>query len=81
MKLSVQVASFLQEKKNFTVFFVVIQQYNTEWWIILWMKQSMGFFNSAIFFIFPKMLIIYLDLFKYETENDYEFDGDKRERV
>ena len=27
----------------------------------------MGFFSSAIFFIFPKMLVIYLDLLKNET--------------
>ena len=30
----------------------------------------LGFFNFAIFFIFPKMLVIYLDLFKQRVEEN-----------
>ena len=46
----------------------------------------MAFFNSAIFFIFPKMLVIYLDLFKQGTANETrktfkQSYGDKKEWI
>ena len=45
-----------------------------------------GFFNSVNFFIFPKLLVIFLDLFKHEAAIECrkkfkQIYGDKKEWV
>lgn len=50
--------AFSRKKDDFTASVVVTQQYLTEFWVILWIKQLMGYFNSANFSIFFKILVI-----------------------